>query len=439
MKNLSHYFFLLEVMILASYSGISQNPHHISHALYHKYGGHYYFDDSTYITGGLMDEGDGGLVFIEPMNGKRGGIFRPESKTEFISISFFNNIPNGYYQIEFDMNKEDEVTGLWWKEKGKKPVCAVKKKYYSIENIQFKNGDITLAGELFLPETKGPHPLIINVHGSGPQTRHLGPWNTVFSKYGVAVLCYDKRGVGESTGYFGSSGYPDFASDVVAAIEFAQQRPDIHPHKIGLHGSSEGGWVSSIATSMSDDIAFMIIRAGSGVSGAETYIHEIKNELPREDLTDPEFVQAIRFERKIQEMASEKKSLAEVNAYIRETREKNTWFSKAFGDYKEMNPDYWEKMKKSDHIDPVVHLRKVSDIPVLWFLAQKDENVPYKLSKPRLEVAFEEAGNEDFELVTIPNANHSFLYYTPEGKLEYADGYWDKMISWLIAHDIAKN
>ena len=69
--------------------------------------------------------------------------------------------------------------------------------------VEFKNGDITLAGTLLIPERTGKVPGIVLVHGSGKST-----WN--FYRYyakrlaeiGFAVLYYDKRGVGKSGGKY---------------------------------------------------------------------------------------------------------------------------------------------------------------------------------------------------------------------------------------------
>jgi len=421
---------LIAIIILSPHQVTGQNSEGISHSLYHQYEGDYYFENGTYITGGPMDEVMGSLVFIDPLEVSIGGVFIPESKFMFKSLQ------GGNAQILFDFDNKDNVKGLWWKVSGKEPLYAEKKLSPIVKKVEFRSGEVVLSGELLLPQTKGPHPVIINVNGSGKQTRHIGPWNTFPLKYGIAVLSYDKRGAGESTGDFSTAGYTDFANDGLAAIEFSKQQPEIDTSRIGLHGSSEGGWVASIAASKSKDLDFMIVRAGSGVSGSDTYIHEVKNELKEKDLIDEEYIKAVRFERTIQDMAGDNMPLPNINDYIHSFKISNSWYSKAFGDYNGMSPEYYQKLKKSGPIDPVDYLRNVSDIPVLWFLAEEDENVPYELSKPRLKDAMEESGNKDFELITIPGAKHSFLVYTPDGKMKYADGYWDKMISWLQNHGI---
>src|SRR5215831_12505115 len=92
----------------------------------------------------------------------------------------------------------------------------------------FTNGDVRLAFTLDLPEGKGPFPAIVMGHGSGRVTRDQLTWaSRHFTGLGFAVLRFDKRGVGESTGTFVFVGtrdspwvFPELASDVAAGVRF---------------------------------------------------------------------------------------------------------------------------------------------------------------------------------------------------------------------------
>jgi acetyl esterase/lipase len=39
------------------------------------------------------------------------------------------------------------------------------------EDVSWTNGDMKLIGTLYIPDGKGPHPVFIYLHGSGPETR----------------------------------------------------------------------------------------------------------------------------------------------------------------------------------------------------------------------------------------------------------------------------
>src|SRR5215208_575836 len=115
----------------------------------------------------------------------------------------------------------------------------------------FQNGDTRLAFTLDLPAGKGPFPAIVAGHGSGRTTRDQLTWlSSRFTELGFAVLRFDKRGVGESTGTYVFVGtkdspevFPQLASDIVAGVRFLRTRPEIDPRRIGLAGMSQAGWI----------------------------------------------------------------------------------------------------------------------------------------------------------------------------------------------------
>jgi dienelactone hydrolase len=95
---------------------------------------------------------------------------------------------------------------------------------------------------------------------------------------GYATLCYDKRGVGDSTGDYVNIGitgseerFSLLASDMEAGVRFLRARPDIDARRVGLMGPSQAGWIIPIAAGRID-AAFMILLVGPTVSvGEEIY------------------------------------------------------------------------------------------------------------------------------------------------------------------------
>jgi len=137
-----------------------------------------------------------------------------------------------------------------------------------------QNGDVTIAGTLFLPTGNGPHPVMIIVPGSGNDPRDANePFAEIFTAQGFAVYNYDKRGVGESTGQIPSISAATSeveldirASDVLAIVDLLTKHIDIDRNKIGVVGSSQGAWVNSIIYDRSDDISFIVMISGGVAS-----------------------------------------------------------------------------------------------------------------------------------------------------------------------------
>jgi hypothetical protein len=122
------------------------------------------------------------------------------------------------------------------------------------------------------------------ITGSGPQDRDESlaghkPFLVIadhLTRQGLAVLRYDDRGVGKSTGDFTVATTADFASDVRAAIRFLQSRQDIDKQRIGTIGHSEGGLIAPIVASGPDakSVAFSILLAPPTVNIADIIVHQ---------------------------------------------------------------------------------------------------------------------------------------------------------------------
>src|SRR5262249_36954809 len=74
---------------------------------------------------------------------------------------------------------------------------------------------------------------------------------------------------GQSTGDHAKATTMDFADDVEAGVAFLKSRPDIDPRQIGLIGHSEGGVIAPIVAARSPDVAFIVLLAGTGLTGEQ--------------------------------------------------------------------------------------------------------------------------------------------------------------------------
>jgi pimeloyl-ACP methyl ester carboxylesterase len=93
------------------------------------------------------------------------------------------------------------------------------------------------------------------------------------------VLRFDKRGVGESTGYFPDALTTDFATDVAAAVNYLTFRKTVDRRRIGLIGHSEGGLIALMIAARNHNIAFVVLLAGPGVAGPELVAKQAESEV----------------------------------------------------------------------------------------------------------------------------------------------------------------
>src|SRR5262249_10927087 len=121
----------------------------------------------------------------------------------------------------------------------------------------------------------GPFPAAALITGSGPQDRDeslLGhkPFLVLadhLTRKGIAVLRYDDRGVGKSTGKFATSTSKDFAEDAAGAVAYLRDRKEVS--RVGLIGHSEGGLIAPLVAAGSKDVGFIVLLAGPGMPGDE--------------------------------------------------------------------------------------------------------------------------------------------------------------------------
>ena len=147
-------------------------------------------------------------------------------------------------RIEVQRADSGKIASLTWSREGAPARTARRVDTERREDVRFSNGDVQLAGTLISPTTQGPHPAVILVHASGAEDReYLLPFARFLIRHGMAVLGYDKRGVGASTGDWNKASFDDLAGDVVAAFEYPevpQRYPACRDRHVGMEPSRMG-------------------------------------------------------------------------------------------------------------------------------------------------------------------------------------------------------
>ena len=119
---------------------------------------------------------------------------------------------------------------------------------YSVQEAVLARDGLKIYGVLYLPETEGPHPLVIMCHGFGGNHEHMKPYAEAFARKGIAVYSFDFIGGGygsKSDGTMWEMSVLTEAADLCAVLDQMKLRPEINPDRIFLLGASQGGFVSS--------------------------------------------------------------------------------------------------------------------------------------------------------------------------------------------------
>ena len=267
------------------------------------------------------------------------------------------------------------------------------------EEVRFPSTGAVLSGTLTIPDTPGPHPAVAWVHGSGPSLRDEGQFFVgILVREGIAVLNYDKRGNGSSTGSYPGELATDqaistYADDAAAAARFLAGQPDLDPKRIGLVGGSQGGWVISLAATREPAVTFAIVESGPTVSVGETANFSALTSQGGQPLTEP---------------------LAQIDSEVR--RDGPSGF------------------------DPRPLLRKLH-IPILWLFGALDMNQPTDLDVESLQQLQKETG-ADFSWRVFPDGNHGIFEVKTglNAELEESRGmppeFFATVHDWIHAHGL---
>ena len=144
-------------------------------------------------------------------------------------------------------------------------------------DVRFPNGKTTLTGTLTVPPGVGQHPAVVYVSGSGDTLREESHWlDGLFVAHGIAVLAYDKRGVGQSGGVYpgdlaSEETINTLAGDASAAARFVAAQPGIDRSRVGFYGLSQGGWIiPQAAVRAADVVSWALIQSGPTVTQGES-------------------------------------------------------------------------------------------------------------------------------------------------------------------------
>ncbi len=309
--------------------------------------------------------------------------------------------------IVFQRDGTGRAASLTWQRGDASPRLATRADTEQREDVSFANGDVTLAGTLTSPRRGGKHPAVILVHASGPQNRDsLLPYARFLVRRGMAVLGYDKRGVGGSSGDWNTASFEDLAADVVAAFEYLKTRSDIDSQQIGLLGWSQAGWIMPLAALRANQLSFLISISGAGVPAAETTITQARNEMTARGMR-PETVAQIVELMKLQYTFARTAEGWDAYAAARQT------LAARIGDPPETFPatpahPYWSFIRRLYFYDPAPALRQLR-LPTLALFGELDNNITPDTNRAAWEAALKAGGHNDYTLRVLRQANHALL------------------------------
>src|SRR6185436_651855 len=243
------------------------------------------------------------------------------------------------------------------------------------------------------------------------------------TRRGIAVLRADDRGMGGTSKGGPNDTTENYAADALAGVEFLKTRKEINVKQIGLIGHSEGGMAAPMAATKSSDVAFIVLMAGPGISGAALLKRQIgliaaaecEREVERAIADGQELMTTVLQEKddavtrqKLHEGAVKRAEAAKkkVDAQLAAADAQNAvwatpWFRYFLG------------------YDPRPTLMKIR-VPVLAINGEKDLQVPAKEDLEAIDQALKDGTKKDYKIVLLPKLNHLFQTTKTGAPSEYA-------------------
>lgn len=311
---------------------------------------------------------------------------------------------------------------------------------HDIEKFAFESRHFNVVGELRIPSRDGKHPLVIMVHGDGPAYRtYFFVLKKCFLRAGYATLMWDKPGFGQSKGKFSPQHLINERAEILLnAIGNIKNHPRINSDHIGVWGISQAGYVIPMVFPKTDDIAFMIMVGCPGENGIYQTAYLIRRQLEFEDVSEEEARQA--------ENNFVQLYLAEsFDQYIKHAKplydnpvQRRLGFVSALWDETNWKP---HSPEEETFFNPIDIIEKIL-IPVLAFFGEKDTQVDPIQGVDAYKKALIKAGNKNFRIELIPNADHNIILCDTGSMKErqsrsskewqnYAPEYLEIMEDWL--------
>lgn len=287
---------------------------------------------------------------------------------------------------------------------------------------------VKLAGTLTVPSGAGPFPAAVLISGSGGQDRDGSlfghkPFLVLadhLTRNGIAVLRFDDRGVGQSTGTREGATSADFATDVAAGLAWLRTRPEIDHARVGLIGASEGGIIAPMIAADDPHVAFVVLLAAPAGKGDLLWLSQQQSiarsmgadqaDLDRQADVNRAVLAALR---DAPDPATAKSRLRNVLAALPAGERPAP---AAADELLKRMSDPW--MLWFLNYDPAPALARVR-VPILALNGSQDVQVDAKTNLAAIRSAA--AGNPDVTAAELPGLNHLFQTAASGAVGEYAD------------------
>ena len=217
---------------------------------------------------------------------------------------------------------------------------------------------------------------------------------------------WDKPGSGQSTGEFSQPHLmAERAEILLDAIGSVKSHKEIDPSHIGVWGISQAGYVIPKVLEKTGDIAFMIMVGCPGENGIYQTAYQIRRQLEFDGLTEEEAREAENHFIQIYYAQTFEEYIQHARPLYDNPKQRELGFVSALWDETNWKP---RSPEEEAFYDPISVIEKTT-IPALVFFGEKDTQVDPIQGVEAYKEALTKAGNKDFRVELIPDADHDII------------------------------
>ena len=292
--------------------------------------------------------------------------------------------------------------------------------------LSVRNGDVSLAGSVFVPSPKAERTLLMHP-GSGPSGRdndvYFPPIREYLLNAGIAVCSFDKRGVGGSTGRWQEAGIIEQAGDLLACLARLLSDPNV-PKPVGLFGHSQGGWVVVEAAGRTPEIAFVVTNSGPGVTPLEQERYSHRTYLAEGGVSDSDMRDAFEPFEELAQALRRGATYAEVRRRFDSARLPTVYRERKLVLFPD-DDELWSFLLRVFDYDPRPALERIR-VPLLAVFGADDALVPVEAS---VSVYREAVQPRLLTVAVLPGADHRIHSGEPP---RLADGYLEMLADFVL-------
>ena len=290
--------------------------------------------------------------------------------------------------------------------------------------VQGEDG-VVLAASLSLPE-RTPAPALVALHGAQPGLRDFPLFEHLHETLppaGIAVVTFDRRGEGASTGEPAAGRFEVLAADANAVVETVAALDEIDARRVGLWGISQGGWVAPLASVRCERPAFLVLLSSCGVTPGAQMLYAMQEQVRRAGFGEDAVTQVTTLMRALDDLLHRRGDRERAERLLAAAHAE-PWWSLMYLPDSIPSEEAWAAVREELDFEPEPVFSRVR-VPTLLFYGEDDEWIPIDES---IRV-WRRACGDEVEIVRLPGTGHEPVLASGE----VSPLYTETLLEWLRA------